>query len=87
VRNGIGTMTQIGYLLPTLNIEPAVRYSFIKSLGSSSDLVDNHEIGGALSYYLWGHSIKWQADYIFAWNDGDTANGKHVGRMQVQGAF
>ncbi len=87
VRNGIGTMTQVGYLLPTLNIEPAFRYSYIKSLGSGSEIKDNHEIGGALSYYLWGHSIKWQADYIFAWNDGDMSAGKHVGRMQLQGAF
>jgi phosphate-selective porin OprO/OprP len=94
-RDGLGFFTQVGYLLPPIDLELAARYSFVRGRrGAVTSLVDRDELGGGLSYYFIGHNLKLQLDYFRVWDAslGATpraaiAAGDDRVRLQLQLAF
>lgn len=83
--NGVGASVQLGYLLPRLPIGVAARYSGTGIGWLEADrtaLRSDHEVGGAVSWYMAGHPLKLQADYFHQW--GDVFAGAEVDRVQVQ---
>jgi hypothetical protein len=92
-RNGWGAGAQVGYLLPTTEVEFAARYSAIRAAEKSTSLRDSNEVGVAASYYLGRHPYKVQADYTRLWGEGAKGAGESFGdgadvvRVQLQAAF
>lgn len=65
-RNGVGWTAQTGFLIPRVPLEIGGRYSGVRGTGTTS-IVDHHEAGPMLSYYIAGHSVKLQAQYDHGW--------------------
>ena len=88
-RNGLGGSAQVGYLLPRLPVGVGGRYSAIGRGGfaaNESSIVDEHEAGGTIGYFIAGHPVKIQADYFHIWSDeADTASDRI--RVQMQMAY
>lgn len=87
-RNGFGTFVQIGYLLPDIPVELAVRWSLVAPLGAGSALGEREELGGGINWYLHGHALKLQADFFEIWSDEvGIAHGEERVRVQLQAAL
>jgi len=88
-RSGMGGSVQLGYLLPGLPVGIGGRYSaFSPASFSSSEtsVVDEHEAGGTLGYFIAGHPFKIQADYFRLWSDEEQSKSDRV-RVQMQVAY
>lgn len=84
-RNGLGWFAQLSWLLPTIPLEPVVRYAQVHNVyGRHSSLDDGIEAGGGLGWYFAGHDLKLQADYYRLWHEGI---GSDRLRVQLQVAF
>jgi hypothetical protein len=88
--DGLGGMLQAGYLFAGAPFEIAARYGATKRI-KTSNMAEETELGGAVSYYPGGHSFKVQGDYFHL-----TAQGPEQGaakesedqvRVQFQAAF
>lgn len=82
--SALGLHAQAGYVFAGL-VQPAVRYTWLAPDGSDNDV---HEAALALSFYLWGHNVKWQSDV--AWLRSEQPGGSQddwVVRSQLQLAF
>ena len=86
-RNGLGWFVQGGYLLPTIPLEVAARYSEIHPEDSDSSLGEQHSAGIGVSWYPGDHSLKLQADYFRAWADDEIDEGDDTARIQLQLAY
>lgn len=94
-RAGWGAGAQVGYLLPTTELELAARGNVIRQRGSDSEssLRERNELACAVSYYVARHSYKLQADWTRYWGMGERdagvelENGFDVVRVQLQAAF
>ena len=92
-RDGWGAGVQAGYLLPTTELEFAVRYSAVRSAGDDTALRDANETGLVLNYFFARHSYKLQGDWIRQWGEGvrgggDTfSDGEDRLRVQLQVAY
>ncbi len=88
-RNGMGGSVQLGYLLPGLPVGVGGRYS---GLGpgpytpQQTSIVDEHEAGGTVGYYIAGHPLKIQADYFHIWSAAADSRADRV-RVQMQFAY
>ena len=88
-RNGLGGSAQIGYLLPKLPVGIGGRYSAIGRGGltaKETSIVDEHEAGGTVGYFIAGHPYKIQADYFHIWSDEAGTSSDRV-RVQMQVAY
>ncbi|HSP81858.1 MAG TPA: hypothetical protein VLQ93_25280 [Myxococcaceae bacterium] len=87
-RNGWGGFLQVGYLLPTTDLELAARYSLIRPRGGATEtsLQAANALGGGLSYYFHGHPFKLQGDYLHLWEE-DFDRGDNQLRVQLQASF
>lgn len=85
--NGYGYMVQSGFMVPKTTLEFAARFAQVHPFGDSTSLSRKDEVGGGLSYYFARHPFKIQADYFRLFNEGNVANGNHMIRVQLQGAF
>lgn len=91
-RDGWGGHAQLGYLLPTLDLELAARVGWLVPLGNSP-LTSQREAGLGLNYYFVGHALKLQADLFQTWNDeavltpGAFADGHTRVRVMLQASF
>lgn len=91
-RQGIGVLTQLGYLVPKIPLEIVARHAIVRNIyGAESSMLDADEAGGGLNYYFVGHDLKLQLDYFRLWDAslGDTTaeaarNGTDRVRVQVQ---
>lgn len=83
-RDGMGWSAQAGYVLPRRPLELVARYSGVRPVGDDSALEKEHEVGGGLSWYPGGHSLKLQGDYFHTW--GDPGSADQV-RLQLQVAY
>jgi hypothetical protein len=92
-RDGWGAGVQAGYLLPSIDLEFAGRYSAVRAADGETALRDNEEAGVACSYYLAQHAYKIQADFHRYWGPGARgagtrfADGGNLFRLQLQAAF
>ena len=86
-RDGIGWSAQAGYLVPRTSFEISARYGQTRPASDGSGVSDRDEVGGALSYYFAGHSMKLQADYFAQVEDAHWRRPNHVLRVQLQAAF
>jgi phosphate-selective porin OprO and OprP len=62
-RNGYGVNTQMGYVVPVIPLEIAMRYGIIRQLGDLSSIVHNNELAASLTYFIHQHSLKVLVDY------------------------
>lgn len=85
-RRGWGAFGQLGQML-TRHLEVSARYGYIEPLGEVSATPLIHEIGGGVSYYFLGHSLKLQADYFYISHQADLSQGLNQGRLQAQVYF
>lgn len=83
-----GWYAQAGYFVSGLNIEPAVRYEVFDQDSSSSDKKEKTTSAG-LNWYLKGHSLKVQANWVHtkyeANASGRLANDDTKDTFQLQG--
>jgi hypothetical protein len=77
-----GFRTQAGYVIAG-RYQPAVRYAFVDPSGEDNNL---HEIQGAFSVYLHGHSLKWQTDASVILSE-DPAGARQDMRIRTQVGF
>ncbi|WP_437523187.1 porin [Sorangium sp. So ce726] len=90
-RSGYGYFAQAGYLL-TDRVEVAARWDQIfAERGTDPKLVDlvdaqGKQVGGGLNVYLNGYALKIQGDYFYIFGK-DTADARHVGRLQLDASF
>lgn len=85
--NGIGWFAQVGYLLPTIDLEFSARVGMVHPIGASTGISERGELGAALSYYVANHSLKLQADYFHLWQDGNFRDSSDRVRVQLQVAL
>jgi phosphate-selective porin OprO and OprP len=78
-RNAWGWLAQAGVMI-TSQFEIAGRYAQQYAMHKSPQELDRREIGGAASYYFYGHPFKAQADYARVLESADF----HQVRLQVQ---
>ena len=81
-RDGIGAFLQAGYLLGSLPIELAGRYTILRGFGDTS-LPDANELTVGANYYPGLHPYKVQLDYSRLWQDS-LGDGGHRLRLQIQ---
>jgi hypothetical protein len=84
-RSGRGYFVQAGYVLP-FPLEVAARFGEIRpSRGTAPEarFPVQRELGGAVSYYFFEHSLKLQADYFRLFGD-ETQAERHQFRLQAQ---
>lgn len=65
------------------------RYSAIGRGGfaaNQTSIVDEHEAGGTIGYFIAGHPYKIQADYFHIWSDEGGTSSDRV-RVQMQVAY
>jgi phosphate-selective porin OprO and OprP len=92
-RNGWGAGVQAGYLLPSIDLELAARYSAVRASKGETALGDGNEVGVGLNYFLALHAYKLQLDWIRQWGEGiraageDFADGEDRIRLQLQAAY
>jgi hypothetical protein len=88
-RDGVGFLTQAGYLIPRVPFEVAMRYAGVRhrSLAGHDALEDRDQLGGALGYYHAHHRLKIQGDYFRHVEDGEWGDGADVVRVQLQAAY
>ncbi|WP_437903426.1 porin [Sorangium sp. So ce327] len=90
-RSGYGYFVQSGFLL-TERVEVAARWDQIfAERGTDPKLVDlvdtqGKQVGGGLNYYVNGYALKIQGDYFYIFGK-DTAEARHVGRLQLDATF
>jgi hypothetical protein len=85
--NGLGFAVQGGYMLADLPLEFAARYGMTRRSGTSN-LSEQNELGGAVSYYVSQHPFKIQADYFRLWNEqSGVESGIDRIRVQMQAGF
>jgi hypothetical protein len=84
-----GFYLQGGYFVIPKEFELAARYSWVNPDNPNSKNNNNQqEYTGGLSYYLYGHSLKLQANYSFFRNDTATGDrDDHVAQGLVTLAF
>jgi phosphate-selective porin OprO and OprP len=58
-----GWYAQLGYFIPGINLEPAVRYEFYEQ-DSGRDETDQRVLTAGVNWYLKGHGLKIQANYV-----------------------
>jgi phosphate-selective porin OprO/OprP len=93
--DAIGWLGQVGWLVPTIDLELLGRYSGVRRLGDASgELAFRDELGGGVGYYFFRHGLKLQLDYFRLWNanlgatPGEAiSNGTDRVRLQLQLAF
>jgi hypothetical protein len=83
-RSARGAYVQAGQML-TDHVEVTGRYGQLVPLSGNGDpnLVEAHELGGGVSYYVSQHDLKVQGDYFYLPSDGFD-DGAHQGRLQAQ---
>ncbi|WP_438032387.1 porin [Sorangium sp. So ce204] len=90
-RSGYGYFVQSGFLL-TERVEVAARWDQIfAERGTDPKLVNlvdtqGKQVGGGLNYYVNGYALKIQGDYFYIFGK-DTADARHVGRLQLDATF
>jgi phosphate-selective porin OprO and OprP len=92
-RNGWGAGIQAGYLVPTIDLEFAARWSAVRASKGQTALRDANEVGFGVNYFLALHAYKVQFDWIRQWGEGvraageDFAKGEDRIRLQLQAAY
>ncbi len=96
-RSGLGYYVQAGFLIPRQPLEITARWGQMFGLGQTS-LPDADEVGGGFNWYIGGHSLKLQTDYMRLRSDvfdvqtqsfhrQSWAAGANQVRLQLQLAF
>lgn len=88
-RNGMGGSVQLGYLIPKAPVGLGARYSGLGRGGLAardSSIVDEHELGGTIGYFIAGHPLKIQGDYFHIWSDEAETQADRI-RVQMQVAY
>jgi phosphate-selective porin OprO and OprP len=67
-----GWYAQLGYFIPGVNIEPAVRYEVYEQ-DSNRDETKQRVLTAGLNWYLKGHGLKIQANYVMTEYDRNAA--------------
>lgn len=83
-RNGLGWFVQLAGLAPG-DLLVAARYSEVRPLGEDSGLEKARELGGGLSWYVFGPALRVTGDYFRQWNGVGFRQGRHRVRLQVEG--
>ncbi len=79
-RSGYGFMAQAGYVFPFM-VEVAGRYSVVEPMpGMETAIAEQTEITGAVNWYMLGHDLKLQTEYIYSYGAVDA----HEARTQLQ---
>lgn len=86
--NGFGGFLQASYLLPTVDLELAVRAGMTAALGSSetTSFEPEGELGGGLGYYFEGHALSVHLDYFHLWDEQFLAGEDRI-RAQIEVIF
>jgi hypothetical protein len=90
-RSAWGYLLQAGFLV-TDRLEVAGRYDELRALGSTDpELVrfargQGRELGAGLNYYLNGHYLKLQGDYVRRFGDGSLPT-VQMARLQLDASF
>jgi len=81
----VGFHLQAGYVIGGI-FQPAVRYALIEPDGDDNRI---HRVLGGLSFYFYGHNLKWQIDGGARMHEDPTAGDltDYTVRTQVQLAF
>ena len=78
----------MGYLIPGVNVEPAVRYEVYEQDSNKSD-TEQKTVAAGFNWYLKGHSVKLSANYVMTEFDskakGFLANDDKQNVFQLQG--
>lgn len=86
-RDGLGFHVQAGYLIPTVPVGLAARYSRVQPLDTQSSLSEKNEVGGSLSWYIAHHPYKLQLDYFHTWDQSGISDGSDRLRLQLQASL
>ena len=83
-----GWYAQVGYFLPNLNVEPAVRYEIYEQDSNKTD-TEQKTLTAGINWYLKGHSVKLSANYVMTEFEknakGFLANDDKQNVFQLQG--
>lgn len=82
-RNGLGWNAQVGYVIPKVPLQPAIRYSGTRALGSSS-MTSQDELGAALQYFFHGTALELVFDYNHRFEPDRFTTGTDTVRLQLQ---
>lgn len=86
-RSGFGGYTQVGCMLPWVDIDVAARVGFLAPL-KDSPVKDEREAGVGANWYVFGHAVKLQADLFHIWSaDADFGSGVTRARLMTQASF
>lgn len=84
-RSGLGWFVQLAWLLPTIPLEPVLRYAQVANVyGRRSSLDEGREASGGLGWYFAGPDLELRTDYTRLWEDGCASDRL---RVQLQVAF
>ena len=86
-RTGLGWFAQVGWLVPRIPLEIAGRYGQVHPVGDDSPIGRLDEIGAALNWYIYGHSMAVKADYHHRFASGDMADATDEVRLSLQAGF
>ena len=88
-QNAHGFYLQAGYFVIPEKLELAARYSYVDPDNPNSiDDNDQQEVTGGISYYLYGHNLKLQANYSFFRTETEADDqDEHLGQGMVTLAF
>lgn len=90
-RSAWGYLVQAGFLV-TDKLEVAGRYDELRPLGTTDPALvlsargQGKELGGGLNYYLNGHYLKLQGDYVRRFGDGSLPT-VQMARLQLDASF
>ncbi len=83
-----GWYAQVGYFLPDLNVEPAVRYEIYEQDSNKAD-TEQKTLTAGINWYLKGHNVKFSANYVMTEFEknakGFLANDDKQNVFQIQG--
>ena len=83
-----GWYAQVGYLIPGVNVEPAVRYEVYEQDSNKAD-TEQKTLTAGINWYLKGHSVKLSANYVMTEFDshakGFLTNDDKQNIFQLQG--
>lgn len=78
----------MGYFIPGVNVEPAVRYEVYEQDSNNTD-TEQKAVTAGVNWYLKGHSVKLSANYVMAEFEknakGSLANDDKQNVFQIQG--